>query len=429
MNLKVTLVFALFAFFQFSIIGQSSSGLLLTQGNFQEVIKQLGTDEHGLSNTQRYHLAIAYHKCGYPDKAITCLLRDSASLNKVQKDLLCKAYLTTGNYSKALPICKSIYKANPNEVSNIIRLAEINNHYKSYEANIKLLNDFVINDSTNYSVNLLLAETYQKSKMHVEAMETYSMIMEQYPDNEKIALKLGQLYYNQKKYVKCHDFCVPFIDKIENNKNFLLLAGLANFKNGSYHNVLVMFKRLEVRGDSSFLTKKHLGFTYYRTDNYEKAIDYLHLAMDYKDNDPEVAYFLGASYGKTNQALEGLQYLFLAQDLVKPSPSLMEKSHNKIADIYLDNKNYAFAINHYQNAYKYAPKNAQYLYRQATIYDYDLEDKAKAMALYEAFLTALPDSLNEDTKKGNELYTLKLKEIVNSRLISLKENAFFENGI
>jgi len=410
-----------------SLFAQSHIQLRLAEGNFTAVIDQLAPQKSSLNQSQTYYLAIAYQQNGYPKQAINCLENYSSSLTGQQQDLLCRCYVTSGNYSKALPICEEKYIQNPMHVGNLMRYIEINNSYKAYEKNISLLTKYVSIDSLNYNINLQLAETYQNAQYYESAISTYKLILRQYPNNQKIALKLAKLYYNQKQYVECHDLCVPFIDRLERNKNFLLLAGLANFRNGSNHNVLVMYNRLEARGDSSFLTKKHLGIAYYRLENFNKALQHLHNAMNYKDDDPEVAFFLGASLGQSNRPLRGKPFLELAQELIKPSPSLMEKTNLKLALIHFDTGNFEEAVNYYKEAHKYAPDNPQYIYRQASIYDYSIKDPKKAENLYNAFLKALPEEL--DPKKGNELYAIKLKEVVSNRLTILKEEDFFKNGI
>ncbi|MCG8582170.1 MAG: tetratricopeptide repeat protein [Bacteroidales bacterium] len=405
---------------------QSDVQLLLAESRYNDVISQLSPDIHSLSLNNAYYLAIAYQQSGYPQKAIDCLVKDSASLQTQHLELLSRCYMSSGNYSKALPICKNRYNSEPNNVSNLLRYAEINHFYKEYDTNINLLKTYTDHDSTNLSVNTLLAETYEKTNSKDAAISIYKMILKQHPDNQKVALRLARVYLGSKMYVECHDLCVPFIEKLDNNKNFLLVAGLANFKNGSNNNVLVMFRRLEAQGDSSFLTKKHLGIASYRLDNFDNATKYLKSAYDIKGDDPEVAFFLGASLGQTNQPQKGIMYLYLAQQLIKPSPVLMEKTHVKLAMIYFDMGQYKIAINHYHSAYKYDNK-PQYLYRQASIYDYQLKDHTQAKENYELFISVLPEELNP--KKGNDRYAIKLKEVAEKRLTTLTEEDFFKNGI
>lgn len=407
-------------------VAQNSIQLLLTEGQFEKVVNHLEANEHVLSDNDTYYLALAYQQLGYYNKAIDCLAGTKQELNKQQRDLLCRCYLTTGDYTKALPIVEKTYAASPLNTSNLLRYAEINNFYKSYDANIRLLEDYCKEDSSNYNINIFLAESYEKAKRKAEAIATYQMILEQHPNNQKIALRLANLYYGNKQYVECHDLCVPYIERLEKNNNFLLIAGMANFNNGSNHNVLVMFKRLEAQGDSSFLTKKHLGIASYRLENYDHAIDYLHAAFEIKSDDPEVAFFLGASLGQSNTPLKGRHYLWLAQELIKPSPSLMEKINVKLAMIHYDAGQYIFAINNYHTAFTYDNK-PQYIYHQAAIYDHKLNNPEKAKEHYELFLNALPDDLNP--KKGSERYAIQLKNIVERRLTVIKEEDFFKNGI
>jgi len=428
MYLKPLFTTALLLFFGAltTLKAQDQIQLALAEGNYENVINRLSPRVNTIPPTERYYLAVAYQQSGYPDKAINSLLVDSTRLNKQQESLLCRCYLSTGNYNKAMPICVKRYINEPFNTVNLLRYAEINSFYKEYDNNITILKKYVDTDSTNYNINVLLAESYEKAKEPDSAIATYKMILSQQPDNQKIALRLANLYYKQKMYVECHDLCMPYIEKLDNNKNFLLIAGLANFKNGSNHNVLVMYRRLEAQGDSSFITKKHLGIASYRLENYDNATNYLKAALKIKDMDPEVAFFLGASLGQSNQPLDGRDYLYLAIALIKPSPVLMEKINVKLAMIHFDTGHYKLAINNYHEAFKYDNK-AQYLYRQASIYDYQLKDAEKAKELYQLFLDVLPDDL--DPKKGSELYAIKLKDVTTRRLASLKEEDFFKNGL
>ncbi|WP_430811980.1 MULTISPECIES: hypothetical protein [unclassified Carboxylicivirga] len=410
----------------FSLFAQSTLQLALTEGDYQSVIAQLKTRSASLTATERYYLALAYQQSGYPQKAIEQLLPDTISLGRQQHDLLCKCYLVTGNYPKALPLCEQRYAEEPQEVANLLRYAEINAFYKDYAHSIRILEPFVQHDSLNYSVNMMLAEAYERSNYIEKAIAMHKMILQQQPDNQKIALRLARLYYGHKDYVACHDLCVPYIERLDNNKNFLLIAGLANFKNGSNHNVLVMFRRLESQGDSSLITKKHLGIASYRLENYEAASRYLKAAFELKKDDPEVAFFLGASLGQSNTPLKGRPFLWLAKSLIQPSPSLMEKISVKLAMIHYDIGDYQYAIRSYHEAFKYDNK-PQYIYHQASIYDHKLHDVQKAMENYQLFLDLLPDDL--DSKKGSERYAIKLKQVVEQRLTALREDDFFKNGI
>lgn len=410
-----------------SISAQLSPQLLLAEGQYNAVIKQFEPNSHQLSFPDSYYLALAYQQLGFPDKAIHCLTNTTATLNSQQLDLLCRCYLSTGNYTKALPIIKDTYQQDPLNTVNLLRYAEVNHFYKEYKANIDLLKEYTRQDSGNYNINLFLAESYERTKQTSHAIATYLMILQAHPNNQKVALKLANLYYGDKQYVECHDLCMPYIERLENNKNFLLIAGMANFKNGSNHNVIAMFKRLEAQGDSSFLTKKHLGIASYRLENFNNATNYLKAAIKLKDDDPEVAFFLGASLGQSSQPLDGKIFLLIAQELIKPSPALMEKTNLKLAMMHFDTGHYQMAIEYYNKAYVYAPSNHQYLYRQASIYDYQLKNAAKAKELYRQFIDALPDDLNP--KKGNELYAIKLKKVASNRLNNLIEEDFFKNGI
>ncbi|TRX72683.1 lipopolysaccharide assembly protein LapB [Carboxylicivirga sp. M1479] len=203
---------------------QNQYQLLLAEGRYSALIEQLSAQESTLSPSNNYYLAIAYQQNGYPQKAINCLLKDSTNLSTQQLDLLSRSYLSCGRYNDALPICVQRYKEEPQNIANLLRYAEINSVYKNFDANIKLLETYTEHDSTNLSINTLLAETYEKEKLFDAAMDSYKKILEQHRDNQKIAQRLANIYYRQKMYVECHELCMIYIEKLELNKNFLLLA-------------------------------------------------------------------------------------------------------------------------------------------------------------------------------------------------------------
>ncbi|WP_439182940.1 tetratricopeptide repeat protein [Carboxylicivirga taeanensis] len=427
LNVKINLTACLLFTAATLLNAQNTVQFYVATGNYKAIIERLEAKQNKLTPINTYYLALAYMQSGYPDKAIDCLTASTNPLNAQHEDLLGRCYLSTGNYPEALPIIKKRHTEEPLNVANLLRYAEINQFYKEHNANIQLLKLYTKTDSCNYNVNCLLAESYEKVKRTSEAIATWQMLLNQQPNNQKIAIRLANLYYNDKQYVECHDLCVPFIERLNNNKNFLLIAAMANFKNGSNHNVVVMLKKLEAQGDSSFLTKKHLGIASYRLENYDNAIQYLQKAFKLKDNDPEVAFFLGAALGQSNQPLDGKFYLLLAQELIKPSPALMEKTNLKLALMHFDSGHYQAAIDYYNEAYSFAPSNHHYLYRQASICDYQLKNYPKARELYQQFIDVLPNELNP--KKGNDLYAIQLKEVASKRLNTLIEEAFFRNGI
>ncbi|MCU4176238.1 hypothetical protein [Carboxylicivirga sp. N1Y90] len=411
--------------FSCTLFAQENLSLMFSQERYSEVISQLEPNVDR-NEDQQYLLASAYFQSGRSDLAIQCLLSADHTNSNLLKDLLSKVYFTSGQYAEALPICEDRFQDESMHLGNLMRYAQIQNFNSNYDNTINALLAYREQDSLNLNVNMLLAETFQKASEPLMAIDIYNKLLKQYPTNQKVGYRLAQLHYEKKQYKESFDVSMHFVDTLGYTKRFVSMAGLASFKARSNGNSVKLFKRMETRGDSSLLTKKHIGMAYHRMENYENAINYLYAAYDLKDDDVEVCFFLGAALGQSNMPMRGKPYLEKAAYLLAPSPGLMEKIHTKLAMMHEDSGNYTKAIAYYDSAYQYSPSNVQYIYNQAAIYDYYLENDLKAQELYEQFLTRLPDTL--DSKKGNELYTLRLKEIVSNRLINIKEEAFFREG-
>jgi len=422
---KTALLFCLILFCITSF-AQTTLHQLLAEENYLQIINQLSTKSQPLSKQERYILALAYKQNGYPNKTINLLLKDSVNNSLAEKKLLSSTFFNTGNYSASKPLCEFILQEEEKNVKNLLRLVEILDFHQDQQKALKYLLDYEADDTTNFEVNKHLASLYQKADSTEKAISTYRRILKQYPDNQSIALKLGKYLYSKKKYPACNDLCSAFLEKTPHHRRFLILGGLANFEAGAHGNTLLLFKRLEAQGDSSFISKKHLGITYYRLEEYDKAINYLYAAMDYNTEGPEVNFFLGSSLGQSNSPHRGIPYLLRAIDLISPSRSTMEKVYNKLAIIHYDTGDYSTSLQYYQKAYNFSPKTTQYIYHQAAIYDHKLNDLNKAQELYKKFLLYTPKNL--DPKKGSDLYTIQLKKVVENRLRELDEESFFEKG-
>lgn len=426
MNKLTVLLLLSFFLSSFSILAQKSINQLLAEENYQEIIKTLSQKIDHLSKEEKLALAISYKQNGNPDKTIALLENSDVNHTYAEKQLLASTYFSTGNFKAAKPLCQSLLEEKSTNVANLLRLVEILEFYQDRQEALNYLTNYEKNDTTNFEVNKQLAKLYQKVDSTDKAIATYKRILNQYPENQTIGLLLGRYFLSLKKYPECNDLCIKFLKTNPHHRRFLLLGGLANFEAGAHQNTITLFNRLESQGDSSHITKKHLGITYYRLENFDKAIRYLKAAYKYKPEDPEVNFFLGASLGQSNQPQAGIIYLLCAAELISPAPVHMERIYNKLATIYFDTGKYQQSIQYYDKAHKYAPQTAQYVYHQASIYDHYLKDMSKAKHMYQKFLDNLPDNL--DAKKGNERYAIQLKKVVESRLRELNEEAFFENG-
>jgi tetratricopeptide (TPR) repeat protein len=405
---------------------QDSIHQKLFNEDYPSIIFLLGNKEE-LTSDEVFTLAHSYQQTGQFVQALRVIENHPDKHTKELEKLLSILYFETGNYDAALPILKNWFDQEPKHYANLIRYMEVLDFRKEYPLVAKHLTDYLQYDTLNFDVNKRLAETYQKMDSTSKAIHYYKILFDLYPANQLIGYRLAHLHYKQKEFRECLNICDTLLVSSPNNMRFLNLKGLTYFSADQYKNALIVYRKIEELGDSSFITKKHIGVSHYKLENYPDAIDQLKRAMERKNDDPEVNFFLGASLGQSLHPEDGIMYLFRTQQLIAPSPSLMESIYQKLAGIYYDTKNYKKAIEGYKTAFRYNNKQVQYLYRIASIYDHDINDQELAINYYEQFLMALPDELNP--KKGQERYAIQLSEVTKTRIAFLKEEQFFEQGV
>ncbi|NPA35554.1 MAG: tetratricopeptide repeat protein [Chlorobi bacterium] len=402
---------------------QTPINILFLNERYDQIIEQL-KNKPFLSGDELSSLALSYRQTGYPDKAIAVLEDNSGETSVEHIRLLSRLYFETGNYDKALPLIKKIYETNGYDYKNIIRYSDILNFKKEYGKTIGLLTKWIETDSLNFEVNKRLAETYLKVDSLNLAAKLYEKLLNQYPENQVLSYKLAVIYLRIKEYRKSLDICDTILAHSKNNQRFLMLKGKVYFSVNQYRNAIIVMKKLEKLGDHSYITQRILGISYYKKNDYPEAVSYLKEAIEWNPEDALAHYYLGASLSLLPGPEEGIPYLKKAEEILQPPAQIMEKIYTYLAAIYSNTGKFNLAVDNYKKALKYNPQNIRYYLTIATIYEFDIHNKNKALSYYKKFVSSLPPA--PDPENGKDRYTIKLKEYAENRILKIKEENFFE---
>ena len=172
------------------------------------------------------------------------------------------------------------------------------------------------------------------------------------PHNDELHRMLGEIYYQDSAYNEAINHLQTYRtlrleQKQEPLRNDLYLLGMANYSAGHYANAIDYLKEVKEQQDSiSENTYLHLGHSYLRVGDEEKAKLSYAAAMRFKINDQlreeamynyvQITYLQGSALGENITAFQD----FLTE---YPNTKYANKVYALMADMYLTSKNYQAA--------------------------------------------------------------------------------------
>lgn len=172
------------------------------------------------------------------------------------------------------------------------------------------------------------------------------------PHNDELHRMLGEIYYQDSAYNEAINHLQTYRtlrleQKQEPLRNDLYLLGMANYSAGHYANAIDYLKEVKELQDSiSESTYLHLGHSYLRVGDEEKAKLAYAAAMRFKINDQlreeamynyvQITYLQGSALGENITAFQD----FLTE---YPNTKYANKVYALMADMYLTSKNYQAA--------------------------------------------------------------------------------------
>ncbi len=427
MNLFRTIFFSWLLYLSSGYAAQAQEQILelYYSGNYDKVIRLSATAIASGDTSYNNHFlkALSEVQIGRTNDAIQTLetavsiFRDDARLNK----MLAGQYYEAGNYLDARSLYTVLIQSDSSDVSSLFKLAEIASFTQHYKKAVSVLRQILDLDSINLNSLLMLGEILNKQQ-NSGAIVYYIKAYRIYPDNQKVAYALGNLYIQAKMPVKTIPICERILEKDSTSIKFQKLLGFAYYKMGDPAPGIGHFKKAVVLGDSSFFTYKFMGISQYLTVDFDHAIESLQLAVERDSMDAEVHFFLGACLGIGKQKEEAMYHLDKSLELMKPDPNVTSRIYSEQGNIKRLEMEYEKAYELYNKAWESDSTNLMALYLMASILDNSMHLSKEALVDYQRYIDKV-DQLPKSDGGNSQIPTIR--GIVEDRIIMLKEELFF----
>jgi tetratricopeptide (TPR) repeat protein len=409
--------------FSLSVFSQESYEVLFVKGEYEKILQNSG----GLASPDEYYWnSMMLDRKGETLKAIE-ILEDGLSKyaeDPILEELLIDLLYKTGQFTQA----KNYLLKHIDSSDMFLKYMNILGFEREYQIAINYLTDKIITDSLNLEYLSLLGDYYHQIDSLKSAINAFEKLKTFNPNDQNNLNKLANLYIKDKDFFNAIGICDRVLSNDSINKKFIRLKGIAGFNNNDFDMAANCFQRIYDYGDSGKFVLKHLGVSEFRVSMFHESRKHLLVAYQRDSNDFEINYFLGKAYLNSPTPEAGIFYLDRVDSLLQPDPKIISTLHNDKQMIYSAIGNYSEALKSYEMAYKYHPK-PEYLFYMASLCQYMLDNKKKAIEYYELFLSELDPKPDSGHTYDEKQITISLKSVAEANINELKKELFFDGGL
>lgn len=407
------------------VIGQDDISDLYNSGLFDQVIDR--TSEMIASGDSSYNALylkiLSEVQLGWTEQAIRTLriatgyYPEDVTFNR----LLAGQLYDAGDYPGARQIYSDHVRKDSQDLAALLKLAEIASFQQKYREAIPILEHVLVLDRSNLTGLIMLGDILNRQNDSI-AIDYYKRAWDIYPDNQKVAYSLGNLYIQSRMPDQAIPICERILEVDSTNIRFQKLLGFAYYKSGYPGPSITHFKKAVALGDSSAFTFKFLGISQYLSADFEEAIASLQTGTEKDSMDAEIHFFLGASMATTTRKTEAMEHLDQSLELMKPDPQVVSRIYSEQGNIKRLDMKYEMAYLLYKKAWEADSTNLMSLYYMASIKDNSLHQTREALVDYHYFINQL-DLLPESNRSSQQYPSIR--SIVEDRIVSLEEELFF----
>jgi tetratricopeptide (TPR) repeat protein len=294
-------------------------------------------------------------------------------------------YQYMGYFKKEQKLYHTLTDSHKNSLYLIQLLA--NSYYldNDFSNAIAHYNALYLVDSTLY-ITKQLAQCYDNINMTDKAIEYYKKVLELNFSDLQSAYRLSNIYKQKKDYKKGLEITNKYLETDSLSVLILRMDGLLNFLNKDFKTSTKRFEKCIFLADTSDFTNKYMGYSYFKTEQYEKAKDYLEKAFLADTTNADLCYALGLSCVYSIYKKKGIEYLEKTLDLMKPSPSTLSQVYKSLANANSGFYKYNEALSAFMKALELTPDDAMLKYELAMHYEYNIKNMDLALKYYRDFL-------------------------------------------
>ncbi len=386
------------------------------------------TDPGGTDPELLYRKAGAYRGLNRFREAISCLeqvhRQDSTDIRCIIE--LADCYQSLANYPRTRHYYTMALQQDPGNPYLVRQLADSHFQERNYrKAKSQYLKAFA--GDSGYYLSKQLARTYEGLGVADTAIVFYQRALALNPADYFSTYRLASLYKDQEQYLAGIMLTGSYLEGDTASIEMLKLNGFLHFLNKDYERSKARFEQCIALDDTSEFVNKYLGYSYFKTEEYDAAKDYLEKAWFRDTTNADLCYVLGLSCDYSFYKKLGIRYLEKTVDLMSPSPETLSRVYRDLGKAYTGYYQYAEALDAYLTAHELNPADTVLIFEIASHYDNWIKDKNKALEWYGKFMETRPvDRKSLPKLPTSEGITVSYYDFVERRINEIRKEIFWE---
>ncbi len=408
---------------------QDSIAIYLLNYRYEMALRAIErADPDGTDPELLYLKASAYRGLNRFQEAVPCL---EEILRQDPNDLRCMVDLadcfqSLANYPRTRHYLEMALDIDPGNTFLLSQLADTWFRQRNYkQAKTRYLKAFAAD--SGYYMSRQLARTYEGLGIADSAVQLYRRALSFNPADYQSTIRLAGLYRDGEDYPAGIRLTEGFLERDSTNIEMLKMNGFLHFLNRDYETSRERFERCITLGDTSDFVNKYLGYSYFKTEDYDAAKGCLEKAWLRDTANADLCYVLGLSCDFSYYKKLGIQYLEKAVELMSPSPTALSRVYRDLGKAYTGYYKYDKALDAYLAAHDLNPSDTVLIFEIGSHYDNWIKDKGKALEWYGKFVETRPTNRKPVPKLPTaEGITVSYYDFAERRMKEIREEIFWE---
>ena len=321
---------------------------------------------------------------------------------------IAKSYMALGNYDEALSNYSKALEAHPKKVLLKFDYAKVLYNMKKYKESSLLFGQLVEADGKNPNYLYELGQTFEALQDSI-AMHYYKTAYELDNTHQKAIYKIARKFLVARKHDQSLKYIEIGLGSYANNIELISLKAQNYYWIPDYRESAKWFEKLIELGESSQFIHESLSYCYAQHFNYKKAVEQGLMALQYDPNNFKNLFLQGQLYEGLEDFEKAAEYMVLALE-IKDTP--LDDEYRKLGYVYNRQAKYKEAIEALNKSLKENPNNVMSQFYMLMAKDKYYKDIDTRLKLYEDFKA-------KNSKSGYDYW-------IDKRIKELKEEKFLK---
>ncbi len=266
---------------------------------------------------------------------------------------IAQSYVAIGNYGEALNFYQKAIEANPEDKLLTYDYAKLLSKTKKYNEAKTLFSNLIEMDSLNPNYHYELGVVLEKQG-DTTALDSYIKTFDLDLSHQKAIFKIAKHHIVNRNFETAHHLIDKGLETYADNVELISLKAQAYYYQEYYTHSVVWFNKLIDLGERSEFIHEKLSLSYAQNSDYEDAIYHRKQALKFNSNDAKAIYVIGTYYERLSNYEKAEEYVALALKLQDQS---LSNEYQRLGTIYNRQKKYEKAIKAFQKSLKEDPSN------------------------------------------------------------------------